>query len=299
MKLFAEGELYELLNAQLECMGVELLSQNLSALSPAGVDQYLASLLACYRSQPLVFDWEHAGFAKRDAPLGGDQDAAPTVTYRIPFAGAEDLLRYTARPLRWLRRHGTFVDAEGYIERAHLCFDLVARRGDPIAVQREAEQIHAFIRDEVPHINNDVHDYNNDQLPRTLHGALQEFYARLPLIAATTALLMPSEPLPSNLDSVRSTPIRIDNLSLEEVDVRLEELSMPQAARDHAVQSERDRRSQAQPSPIEPAQPLHIDDLLLGKLDQVLQAQGVSDEARSTIIQARQSKTLAKGDNST
>jgi hypothetical protein len=110
---------------------------------------------------------------------------------------------------------------------------------------------------------------------------------------------MPSEPLPSNLDSVRSTPIRIDNLSLEEVDVRLEELGMPQAAREHAVQSERDRRSQAQPSPIEPAQPLHIDDLLLGKLDQVLQAQGVSDEARSTIIQARQSKTLAKGDNST
>ncbi len=125
MKLFAEGELYELLNAQLECMGVELLSQNLSARSPTGVDQYLASLLACYRSQPLVFDWEHAGFAKRDAPLGGDQDAAPTVTYRIPFAGTSDLLRYTARPLRWLRRHGTFVDADGYLERANLCFDLL------------------------------------------------------------------------------------------------------------------------------------------------------------------------------
>lgn len=181
MKIFAEHDLREFLEARLQQVAREVASEEPDRLLGMNETQYVEYLPAQAQVEPLAFDWAGCSVSDREEmipaerfPGGrfayaverGERYRKQVVTYHIPFEGNADLLGCAPSPrLMWTTDVAT--------TRAAISFDVVNFSDNPEEIKGEAESTIKNLKTQHGYLTQQVTVFNQQ-----MDTKVQEILAR-------------------------------------------------------------------------------------------------------------------------
>lgn len=162
---FHEAELSQYLDTRTAELGDEIRAAADEYILNVSQTEFASYLTGKYRVERLEFDFDGLTIEKREEmipaerfPSGyhvypGKSYPKPVVTFFLPFAGYEGLLRL--RPSRY-----EAVSHEVEVRDGHVCFDVISFKGDAEEVKRESDGYTGFLSRMSSFIAADIDSYN-------------------------------------------------------------------------------------------------------------------------------------------
>jgi len=205
MKLFAECELSQALQARLAKMKDEVVSEDRNYLLNANETQLVRYLVEKYRIEPLTINFEGVAASDRDEQIPaerfpydfnvteGKRYPKQVVTYHVPFTGNQELLRMSPST-RWQSYSQVTIRDNA------ICFDIINWRNDPEEITCEYESFLKYLRSHAEYTQRDVTAYNDgleSQVTQAIRQRKDELLNKSKLLASLGVPIRKSANVPS------------------------------------------------------------------------------------------------------
>lgn len=207
MKIFAEQDLYAVLEGRLQQVKQEVFSAGSDYLLNTNETQYVEYLASRYRIEPVAIDFEGVSVSTREEMVPaerfpnafefnierGRRYPKQVITYHLPFSGNAELLRCKpSSRILWTM--------EVRLEQGAVCFDVVNWRGETDSIKREADQIIGSIRQQAGNVASEVAGFNNrlaGEAPRIVQARKAELLKQANLLGALGVPIKKVDQVPS------------------------------------------------------------------------------------------------------
>jgi hypothetical protein len=207
MKIFAEQDLYAVLEGRLQQVKQEIFSAGSDYLLNTNETQYVEYLASRYRIEPVTIDFEGVSASTREEMIAaerfpnafefnierGRRYPKQVITYHLPFSGNAELLRCKpSSRILWT--------TEVRLEQGAVCFDVVNWRGEADSIKREADQIIGNIRQQAGNVTSEVAGFNNrlaGEAPRIVQARKAELLKQANLLGALGVPIKKADQVPS------------------------------------------------------------------------------------------------------
>ena len=165
MRVFAEGDLTQVLAAQLSSIQEEVRQESKNRLLNMNEAQYVDYLVAKHTVEPIELVWDQVVVSEREQMMparsfpgdfhviDGKSYAKQVVTYHVPFQGEKPLLRLApSSRILWT--------TEVELAESEISFEIVNWRDDAEGIKREADSILSRLRTQSGNVNTQVDAWN-------------------------------------------------------------------------------------------------------------------------------------------
>lgn len=168
MKLFGEGDLWSVLNAQKGKIRQDIESQNQNYLLNANETQLIAHITEKYRLDPIILNEEGVYLTDKEKMIPAEQFDSfrfhvrpgesyrkQVVTFHLPFSGDRDLFKYMpSTRILWTQ--------DVAIQNGEICFEgIIWSDGDVAAVKRNWEDFLRSLKTQIGYSTNEVNAHNS------------------------------------------------------------------------------------------------------------------------------------------
>ncbi|MCI0622782.1 MAG: hypothetical protein L0387_14165 [Acidobacteria bacterium] len=163
--IFADQDFDAVTRDLSEKLKARIFSENKNYLLNVNRSEYLDHIVGEFEISPLGLDFDNTSvstyekfipseyFPSDFGVFEGESYSKQVVTYHIPFAGDEQLLRCVPSP-RIINSHPVFV------EHREVCFEIIDFYGDPSRIKPDADSALNLIRQQAAYLEKNISQYN-------------------------------------------------------------------------------------------------------------------------------------------